>query len=131
MNAFYTPEFEAVYEALKRGDGSRAENAVAFLEADPVCFRSGYAKADLLRFLGRIPLGAALEERLRSVVLQVVRSRHGREFRRYCLLARQLDCPDFRRRLALLRVCDDPAARLRAKWVIDAMNGPAGRRSAE
>lgn len=48
------PGFWDEYDRLKRGDLLGLETAISFLEADPWFFRSGYLKADLLRFVARL-----------------------------------------------------------------------------
>jgi hypothetical protein len=121
MRATYPAEFWENYERLKSGDALAADYAIDFLEADPICDRSGYLKADLLRFLGRAPLNREQAERLRAVVVSVTIRRYGREFRRYCELARRLDEPSFRERLAHLLKSDDPDVRRRASWVLQAL----------
>jgi len=40
--------------ALAAGDTTAIEPTLEFLETDPWCFRSGYVKANLMRFLSRI-----------------------------------------------------------------------------
>jgi hypothetical protein len=126
MRAAYPPEFWDSYERLKAGDHDCADDAIAFLEADPMCQRSGYIKADLLRFLGRLSLSEAQAQRLRDVILHVTATRDAREFRRYCTLAQRLDTPTFRSRLAELAATDDRAVRRRAGWVLAALprSGP-------
>lgn len=122
MHAFYPEEFWEAYDGLKAGDPATVDVGIAFLEADPICHRSGYIKADLLRFLGRVPLTAAQADRLRAIILAVAATRDGREFRRYCALARKLDTAAFRRQLRELAESDDDSAvRRRAGWVLDAL----------
>lgn len=122
MRAAYPAEFWENYERLKIGDVRAADYAIDFLEADPICHRSGYLKTDLLRFLGRLPLNSEQAERLQAVVLSVTTRRYGREYRRYCELARKLDEPRFRESLADLLKSDDPHVRRRASWVFEALN---------
>lgn len=69
---------------------ARAESievAIRFLEADVICFRSGYVKERLIRRLVRQSLAPADVARLRTVVLDVLDRRGGRDFRAYCRLA--------------------------------------------
>lgn len=74
------------------------EAAVAFLEANPWFFRSGYVKANLIRWLICASVGLAPEqvERLARVVVGAVDARDRREFRRYCRLARKVASPELR-----------------------------------
>jgi hypothetical protein len=125
--AAYPPEFWDMYQRLKLGDVDAADYAIDFLEADPICYRSGYLKADLLRFLGRIPLTEEQLRRLQDVVLIVTARAHSREFRRYCLIARKVDTPSLRDRLGILLECNDEPTRRRASWVLNALNGKVGR----
>ncbi len=61
-------------EAVRSGDADAVEHAIVFLEADPWCYRSGYAKAWLLLALRQPPLSAAQLARLDDVVLRLVRT---------------------------------------------------------
>ena len=115
------PGFDDAYEQVKAGDPSGAELLIGFLEADPFFFRSGYLKADVAQYLKRAPLTEAQQERLRRVVVQIVSNRDGREFRRYCHLARALDSPALREELQGLAVSQDAAVRRRAEWVLRAL----------
>lgn len=65
-------EFWESAEQVQRGDPAGAELLIEFLQADPYYFRSGYLKADVLRWLGRIPLDEPQMDRLRTVVLKAV-----------------------------------------------------------
>ena len=121
MRATYPPEFWEAFELLKAGDDRAADAAIEFLEADPICFRSGYLKADVVRFLGRLQLNSTQVSRLRNVVIEVASTRYGREFRRYCSLARRIDGPEFRRRLESLAASDNADVRRRAGWVTAAL----------
>jgi hypothetical protein len=121
MRAAYPPDFWDAYMQLTAGDARGADLAIEFLEADPICFRSGYLKADFVRFLARIELTKDQLRRLRNVVLAVAETRDGREFRRYCALARKLDAPEFRERLERLARADSADIQRRAGWVLAAL----------
>ena len=95
------------------------ESIISFLQKDPWTFRSGYAKADLIKLLIKIPLKENQGERLRKVVIDAVDRRDRREFRHYCRLAFKVDSPKLRSQLALRLGSDDPGIRRRAKWVLD------------
>jgi hypothetical protein len=118
MRTAYPPDFWDAYDRLKSGDESGIDAAVEFLEADPMCFRSGYIKADLLRFLKRMPLQEPQIRRLQKAVVRVVASRGGRELRHYVGLARQCFGPEFQQRLQVLASSDDDDVRRRARWVL-------------
>jgi hypothetical protein len=124
---------------LKRGDPGGLETAIGFLEADPWFVRSGYLKADLTRFVGRVALSADDRERLGRVVCAVVDRGDRREFRRYCRLARAVDTPALRAELGARLGQADAGIRRRSAWVLSALaDGTSGkpppaddRRSAE
>jgi hypothetical protein len=42
--AVFTPAFDVALAAVRAGDRSSLEYGVRFLEADPWCYGSGYAK---------------------------------------------------------------------------------------
>lgn len=66
------PDFWDDFQKLKARDALALESGIAFLEADPWFFRSGYIKEWLTTFIRRLPLSDAQEERLRRVVLHIV-----------------------------------------------------------
>jgi hypothetical protein len=76
---------------VRRGDIDGVDDALTFLEADPWCFRSGYAKERVLRALGRARLEGSQRFRGAAVVRAYVLGRDRREFRRVGALARTLD----------------------------------------
>jgi hypothetical protein len=115
------PGFDQASASLRNGDPAGVTVAIEFLEADPIVFRSGYLKGDLVTYLKRVPLSEPQRERLRGVVLQLVASRDGREFRRYCQLARRLDGPEFRAKLEELAASSDADVGRRAGWVLKAL----------
>jgi len=127
----WPPGFHAVTLAgLKRGDAAMAQPVVEFLEANPRFFRSGYAQETALKALRRVALPARLKERLRAVVLDAVERRHGRGFRLYGALARDLDSPKLRAALAERLASGDPAVRRHARWVQDELEQAARERAA-
>ena len=64
------------------------ETAVKFLEVDPMFFRSGFIKQDLIKHLKKSALNNDQKERLQQVILARVRETNTRrEFRHYCGLA--------------------------------------------
>jgi hypothetical protein len=119
--ATYTPQFTSDIERLQAGDLKGVESGIEFLEADPICFRSGYVKGAVADALKHVSLSTSQVERLRAVVLRFVDSRYEREFRRYCRLARTLDTPKFREDLARLAASRDPDVARRAGWVLSAL----------
>jgi hypothetical protein len=85
----YPPNFSQDWLQLKQGNPDGLETAVAFLEADPWFFGSGYAKADLIRLINRIELTYPYRKRLQRVVLATIEKHDRREFRSYCRLAKK------------------------------------------
>jgi uncharacterized protein (TIGR02996 family) len=122
--AAWPPRFWEDLRRLRSGDAAALETAVAFLEADPWFFRSGYAKESLIRFLCRLELAQEHVARLRRVVLAAVDGRHRREFRSYCRLARKVDGPEVRSELVRRLGHDDARVRRHARWVFAALGGP-------
>lgn len=124
VTAAYPPGFWEDFYRLRDGDPAGLERAVRFLEADPWFFRSGYVKADLLRFIKRTDLSPAYRRRLRRVLLAAVSHRDRREFRYYCRLARTLDDPELRQALAQRLTDSDAGVRRRARWMLEALEQP-------
>lgn len=75
---------------LQAGDPAATESAIAFLEADPWEFRSGYAKRKVMSALAHRPLDDAAHRRLARVLLHHVDVGERLEFRASCRLARRL-----------------------------------------
>lgn len=119
----YPPEFQDAFERLRQGDRNAIEPAVSFLEADPYSFRSGYIKADLIRFLKRMDLDPEFRQRLRGVLLEVVEAQPRREFREYCRLATALDTPELRSALRE-RTGKPPPIGRQARWMLEALGEP-------
>ena len=117
----YLPSFGEDVERLRTGDASGMEGAVAFLEADPLFYRTGYIKSKLIRYIKRPMLTPEHMRRLQQVVLAVVDKRDDRDFRAYCRLARKVDAPALREQLMRRLAHDDPKIRRRARWVMEAL----------
>ncbi len=123
MQLVYAPEFMKSVERLRKRHASGVEPALVFLQADPHCFRSGYLKQDLVRYLRRVPLTREQQQHLRGALLTAVRAGGRPEFRDYCRTARIVDTPRFRRVLRDIREDEtgDPGARQCAGWMLDAI----------
>ena len=76
---------------LRSGDEALVEHAIAFLEIDPYVFRSGYAKATIIRCIKRLPFSHNQVLRLQGVVLRALDKCDRQEFRAYCRLAAAVD----------------------------------------
>jgi hypothetical protein len=124
VDAAYPAGFWRDYRHLKERNSSGLAAAVKFLEADPWFFRSGYTKADLIRFIKHVELPQAVAERLRQVVVAAIDSRDRREYRQYCRLARYVDSAELRDEISLRLEHDDPAVRRRARWAMNACEKP-------
>lgn len=80
------PLIDRVYEDSELIDQELIEFAITFLELNPMFFRSGYIKEEMLRKLKRSSLSEKQCERLRTILIDAVNNRGTREFRRYCRL---------------------------------------------
>ena len=118
----FPPGYEQSYWQAKAGDGRNLEPLVLFLEADPYVFRSGYAKEAAIQALKQVPeIPPHYAARLRSVILHIVDTRWGQEFRAYCRLAVKVDTPGFRAALEQRRTNptrDDHEVSIRARRVL-------------
>jgi hypothetical protein len=74
LRAMYPPETKDLIAALAARKTDAIEWALVFLEADPRCFRAGYLRERMLRYLGRMVdlLSAGDTQRLRIVALAAV-----------------------------------------------------------
>jgi hypothetical protein len=115
----------AIWDQLERidreglnQDAELREFAFAFLDVDPIHFRSGYAKERLLQRLKRLDLARSEVEVLRSVILRRIEGPALREFRRYCRLLPQIADDAFGVTLATLSRSPDPRVRTRAAFAL-------------
>lgn len=113
------PGFWDDFERLKQRDINGLESGIAFLEADPYFFRSGYIKEWISTFVRRLPLDDSQQRRLRRVVLHIVETRDGREFRYFCRLARRVADDKLRQALQNLLQHEDRDVRRRATWMLN------------
>jgi hypothetical protein len=81
---------------LIAGEASAVQDAIGYLESDPWEYRSGYAKATLLRRLKHIELAELDKVRLQTVLLHYVDVGARWDFREACTLARHLDSVSLR-----------------------------------
>jgi hypothetical protein len=124
----YDPELEALPGRIDAHDPVAINTAIAFLDADPFAFRTGYYKARLLRRLKRAQLSDRQRAALRIVLRQVVDGRDRREFRLYGHLA--VIIADAELRAALEHRRDDPdipaAIKRRAGWMLTYLDQSGG-----
>lgn len=117
----YPPDFWSDVERLRAGDLGALDAAIDFLQADPMFFRSGYVKAELVKLVKRLPLSDDQVKRLRTFLTGVVRSRDDRDFRDFCRLAPRLDGSEFRAELLAMTGDLDRDISRRARWVLHAL----------
>ncbi len=115
--------YQQSFWQAKAGDGRNLEPLVLFLEADPYVFRSGYAKEAAIGALKQVPeIAPHYAARLRNVILHIVDTRWGQEFRAYCRLAVKVDRPEFRAALEQRRTRlqgNDHEVSIRARRVLE------------
>ena len=104
---------------LDANEPTAVDDAVTFLEVDPLFFRSGYIKERILERLRRAPLDEAQKSRLQRVILARVRDpKTRREFRRYCRLAPFIADPEFEEEIRKLAGPSGSKPK-RAQWVLE------------
>lgn len=102
---------------LAAGHARLVATAIAFLEADPWFFRSGYEKQNIIRHLKRARLDEAQRARLARVVLAAIDSRDRVEFRHFGRLACGIWSDFLDEQVAERMQSPDPGIRRRATWV--------------
>ncbi len=117
----YPVSFSRSQDRLRAGDSDGLEDAVDFLEADPIFDGTGWRKEYLIRLIRDVDVGAYHALRLQAIIVSVVDRRDGQEFRAYCRLARKVDAPELRAHLTQRLGSGDPNVRRRARWVLDAL----------
>lgn len=123
LEALYSPELWSAVANLSAGDATGTPTCLAFLEADPWCFRSGYVKETIIRHLRHVDLSPQERERVIEILVFAVKSGPRREFREYCRTARALSDGEFEQRLEELRgnILNGDGVRRRAGWMLDAI----------
>lgn len=106
--------------SLAAGRERQVDTAIAFLEADPWFFRSGYEKEMIIRHLKRTELSIAQRVRLGRVVIAAVDGRDRREFRHYCRLACVVWSDVLDIEIAKRMESPDDGIKRRAIWVAEA-----------
>jgi hypothetical protein len=81
------PLMEQIYAKEKYVDQDLLEFAICFMQVNPMFFRSGYAKEVILKKLKRSKFSELQAEKLRQILIDAVKNRGTREYRRYCRLA--------------------------------------------
>jgi hypothetical protein len=104
---------------VRAGDATATERAVRFLELDPRCFRSGYAKERLLRALKSARITQSQVDRLRVAMMYAVDAGGHRELAEWCRLAPRLDLRSVEGLLSQRLESRDPAIQRRARWITE------------
>lgn len=119
-DAMYEADFSHGFDphiaAIRAGQPDAVETAIRFLDIDPWCFRSGWAKERLLRALKSVRLDADQIRRLRSTMMRAVDDRDRQELAEWCRLAANLDLAAVRVGLRKRLGSDDEHVRRRAAW---------------
>ena len=124
VELMYPDEFWRQVDRLRQGDGTAIDSALAFLEADPWCFRSGYVKETLLRLLTRHSLSDDHAMRVARILLNGVDVGDRREFWFQCRLARHVASPALRRALFERLHGSDRGVARRALWMLTTIRRP-------
>jgi hypothetical protein len=125
------PNPQALLSRLDAGDAAAVEEAVAWLELDPFAWNTGYLKSRIMSRLRRVPMSEDHAQRVRVVLLRLMKHGGRWEFRDACKLATHVDCPEFRARLQALAARPEPwiavmAARMLAACDTKGRHGRAG-----
>jgi hypothetical protein len=104
---------------LREGDPALVEHSIAFLELDPYVFRSGYAKAAIIRCIKRLSFNHKQTQRLQRAVLRAIDKCDRSEFRSYCRLAAAVNSPDLETQIRGRMESSDAAGRRRSHYVLD------------
>ena len=110
--------------ALKAQEPVAIDFGIAYLEANPMFFRSGYIKQEIAQLLKKAAVKgfdftAEQRTRLQAVFLRTVIDGCSREFRSYCQLARQVSDAAFVTQITqLTQTSDDAGRRSRAKLLL-------------
>ena len=92
--------------------------AITYLEMDPMYFRSGYIKGMLLQKLKAVKFDNSETARLTAVLIDAIRNRGQREFRRYCRLAAVMQRPEVLEEAVRLSESPDGRVASRAKMML-------------
>lgn len=116
--AVVRPQF---LERLREGSRSATdiEYAIAYLEVDPWHFHSGHIKEDLARILRRTNLKTPQLHRIGDAIVAALQKGKREDVKEYARLARRVDSPTLRARLAVLTSSADAGTAWRARYVLD------------
>ena len=114
----------AAYEGGAENDVALRERVFAYLDADPMHFRSGYIKQKLLRQVKRWRLSHDERAILRDLVLRRVRGPAYREFREVCRTIPAIADDRLRTDLEALSRDRNKWVRQRARFALDTFRRP-------
>lgn len=112
------PIIENINNKLMNFNTDLQDFAITYLEADPVYFRSGYVKEDMLAKLRKAELNTNQIIRLLSILKDAVENRGAREFKRYCKLAMKIANNDLIEFLHIKAKSINTSVKSRAKLMI-------------
>jgi hypothetical protein len=104
---------------VRAGDATATERAARFLELDPQCYRSGYAKERLLRALKSARLTQSQIERLRVAMMRAVMKVATEKLGEWCRLAPLLDIQSVSALLSQRIRSGSPDVARRARWTAE------------
>lgn len=115
----FFPGGEIAWSGFVRGDSAFVENALAFLEADPWSFRSGYHKQIVWRRLKTMSLSAEDHRRLEQVALSYLPKRVRWEFWHMAKYMRLRGGPEFWETVEKLATsAERTAGAIKATWLL-------------
>jgi hypothetical protein len=129
---YQSPVIGQIERIQKEGlahDRSLRDFAITFLQVDPMYFRSGYVKAELLHRLKSIQLDRDEAARLAGVLVDAIQRRGQREFLSYCRLAAVLGQPEVMAEAARLAASPDGRVASRARMMVRYLSGGRRRQS--
>ncbi len=95
------------------------EFCIDFLEVNPIFFRSGYFKENILGKLKKIDHTQNEIKRLQAILIDAVLHRGQREYKKYCRLASVVADYAFIKDLTELTWHEDPAVKSRATLMLN------------
>lgn len=108
---------------LKQADLDAISMAIAFLQANPVFFRSGYIKEQLLRILKKTPLSQEQIIALQEILLNEIIKAPARGYTDYCKLARAIQDDQFKEKVEnMLGSTNNLQHKEKAKIMLEMMN---------
>lgn len=121
---FY-PGGDKSLDALKSHDIGSIADALDFLDADPMHFRSGYTKEEVWRRLGRAPLTPTDKIRLEQIALRYLMRRIAREFWLMARVMSKLGSAEFWNQVAQLANSLEEPTKSRALYLLNYRDGVA------